>query len=102
MDAGEAALPPGKAADLEQVRLRLTPFPDEESARSYAGKYLRLFSAKYPEAQADLEVIGRRHFIDLEALPETEEGIDLAAADEGGCPIPLSCEDLRDGGDLLG
>lgn len=64
---------PVKPDDIEQVLLIVTPishtittigvqtpFPDEESARSFAGKYLRLFSAKYPEAEADLEVIGRR------------------------------------------
>jgi hypothetical protein len=64
---------PVKPDDIDQVLLIVTPishtittigvqtpFPDEESARTFAGKYLRLFSAKYPDAAADLEVIGRR------------------------------------------
>lgn len=64
---------PVKPEDIDPVLLIVTPvsytiltigvqmpFDDEEEARQFAGKYLRLFSAKYPGAEADLEVIGRR------------------------------------------
>lgn len=64
---------PVKPDDIGQVLLITTPvshtilkigvqqpFQREEAARAFAGKYLRLFSAKYPAAEADLEVIGRR------------------------------------------
>lgn len=64
---------PVKPDDIDRVLLIVTPvshtiltigvqmpFGDESSARAFAGKYLRLLSAKYPGAEADLEIIGRR------------------------------------------
>lgn len=89
---------PVKPDDIAQVLLITTPvshtifkigvqqpFETEEAARAFAGKYLRLFSAKYPAAEADLEVIGRRGRIrfsqDYELVMTLLEGSQVRGTD---------------------
>jgi alpha-amylase len=49
-EMGEWALPPGAAAELEEVRDRLRALPDgERSARLLRGGFFRNFLVKYPE-----------------------------------------------------
>ena len=64
---------PVKPDDIDRVLLITTPvssaiiiigiqqgFADIEAARDFARKYLQLFAAKYPDSEADLEVMDRR------------------------------------------
>ncbi len=64
---------PVKPDDIDRVLLITTPvsstiiiigvqqgFADIDSARDFARKYLQLFAAKYPDSEADLEVMDRR------------------------------------------
>ena len=62
-----------KPDDIDGVLLITTPvsstiiiigvqqgFADIDAARDFARKYLQLFAAKYPDSEADLEVMDRR------------------------------------------
>ncbi|MGD8921216.1 MAG: hypothetical protein PVH90_10335 [Gammaproteobacteria bacterium] len=64
---------PVKPDDIDRVLLITTPvssaiiiigvqqgFADIDAARDFARKYLQLFAAKYPDSEADLEVMDRR------------------------------------------
>jgi hypothetical protein len=64
---------PVKPDDIDRVLLITTPvssaiiiigvqqgFADIDAARNFARKYLQLFAAKYPDSEADLEVMDRR------------------------------------------
>ena len=96
---------PTKPDDIDRVLLIVTPvshtiltigmqmpFDDEPAARAFAGKYLRLFSAKYPGAEADLEVIGRRGRIRFS--DDYELVMTLLSRDEGSRDSPWTIEFL--------
>jgi hypothetical protein len=96
---------PVKPDDIDRVLLIVTPvshtiltigvqmpFDDEPAARAFAGKYLRLFSAKYPGAEADLEVIGRRGRIRFS--DDYELVMTLLSRDEGSGDSPWTVEFL--------